>query len=154
MKRALVVGAIVAALVVVSTIAVLFGRPGRTTKVTEPTAPTAESSPGQTPVATESLSPEEAQEEARERQIAAYVGQPILKALPHRNDFWSLEYVGSENGVYRLSAIVYYTPGTDDPQQKIEQQKPHILGFIRNTRQPEGTYSVTYRAATVGETTE
>ncbi len=82
-------------------------------------------------------------EAAGEKQIVAFNNQPIIKALPKSNAHWSLEYVSSENGKFRVRATVFVRPG-QNAEAVLVTQKPYISDFLEQTGQPEDTLIVTY----------
>lgn len=135
---------IVTIVVVAAVAALVLNRPAKNTgPVIEPTiGPSL--SPSPSPTESAPPGPNEGGEVAGEKQIVAFYNQPILKALPTNNAYWTLKYVGSENGTYRLSATVFVRSG-QDAQTVLTQQKPYILDFIKHTGQPDGTYAVNYK---------
>lgn len=71
---------------------------------------------------------------------------PVLKALPHSNNYWYVDCLGKDRGDKILvRAGVYYKPG-ENTQDKINQQKPFIDAYLKGTQQPDDSYTVRYEA--------
>lgn len=109
------------------------------------------SSPSTTPSPTVSGSPSPTElpnvhSNSEGEHAAETAANPILRALPYQNSYWSIDLGGSRKGKYVVEAVIFYHPGVDDPNQKIEQQKPYIQQFLDSTGQPSGTYEVEYTA--------
>lgn len=84
--------------------------------------------------------------DAKQREVA---NNPLLDQIPKYTNYWSLTFDGVQGDKYALTAVIFYK-SPENPQAKVEQQKPYILNFIRGTGQPDGTYTVTYRPEAAG----
>ena len=82
-------------------------------------------------------------EEARAAKEAEQTNNPILKALPYDNSYWSLEFGGQENGKYIIIARVL-VGSTATAETVIAQQRPFVEQFLAATGQPSDSYSVRY----------
>lgn len=72
--------------------------------------------------------------------------QPLISRLPYDTRFWSLVYDGTENGKYKVTALVYYVPGVNDPDKAVAKQRPFIEKYVAGSKQPAGTYTLEIRA--------
>lgn len=154
MKRYLLISIIVFSLIVVLiTIAFVFfftHRPQKpavspTPEIASPSeAPSPSSDPSSTPEATST-------DPAYQAELKA---NPVLSRLPHKTGDWELSQFDGpkKDNKYVLSALIFVSIGYDDPQAKIAQQRPAVEAYIKNSGQPDGTYLVTYQAATAGDT--
>lgn len=144
-RRNLIIAAIVGLVVVMATVITLASFSS------SKKAPAPVITPSISPSAAASAPPAEQQsaddsDEAVEKQVVAFNNQPIIKALPKSNAYWSLEYAGSENGKYRVNATVFVRPG-QNAETVLATQKPYINDFLKQTGQPADTLIVIYKTA-------
>lgn len=72
--------------------------------------------------------------------------QPLIKRLPYDTRYWSLVYDGVEQGKYKITGNVYYTPGVEDPAPIIAKQRPFIERYVRGSGQPADSYTLDIKA--------
>ena len=141
-KRVVIV---LAVLVIGGSIAVAFLTPPRhpNTTTTHPTVtpsatPTVQPSPGSTPDG-----------EEYETKLSEDASQPFVTALPKETPYWSLTYGGKNGDKYVFRATVYYGE-KENPDEKVKQQEPFIVDFLRKVGQPDGTYVIQYKTQQTG----
>lgn len=149
MKKILIIGGVSAAIVAIVAVVILSrSTPEPAPEILPSASPTASPTP-ELPYSDGHVHSdgEDLQSfDAKQREVAS---NPLLEQVPQYRDYWSLTFDGVQGNQYALVATVFYR-SNENPQAKIDQQRPFILDFIRGTGQPDGTYTITYQAKPIG----